>query len=195
MVEDHFPDAGEATTRATLSSADAAVWYPVVQRVGPQRWVAKRSGHAGIVDEAEFLHHQELTVPADAQERDTNAADVFHGNVGKTVDDVGLADHFIEPIFDRGVGGPPIFRMSMADQKIFPYSFVSDNKMRDKQVNLRDGMGSYFVAAVPQLLDVLVVVVLVADVEGGVDRAPVGILPVFKYLSIGGLLHHVTQCH
>jgi len=192
LIEDHFPDAGEATTRATLSSADTTVRYPVVQRVGPQRWVAERSGHAGIIDETELLHHQELTVPADAQERDTNAANVFHGNVGKTVDDIGLADHFIEPIFDRGVGGPPIFRMPMADQYFQRYSFVSDNECTT--INLRDGMGSYLVTAVPEFLDVLVVVVLVADVEGGVDRAPVGILPVFKYLSIGGLLHHVTQC-
>lgn len=113
LVHHHFPYAGETAAGTSLAGADTIVRHFVVERVGPKGRIAERRGHTGVVNETEFLHHQELAVPADAQEWNADAADVLHGHVGETVDDVGLADHLVEPVFNCCVSRPPIFRLPM----------------------------------------------------------------------------------
>lgn len=113
LIEDHLPDAWEASARAALPGADARVRHFIIKRVRPDGRVAQRCCHARIVNKAEFFHHQELTVPADTQERYADSANVFHVNVGEAVNDVRLADHLIKPVFDCSVSRPPVFRLSM----------------------------------------------------------------------------------
>ena len=42
---------------------------------------------------------------------------VLHGDAGVAVDDVGLSDHLVEPVLDRGVVGPPVLRFTMSGQQ------------------------------------------------------------------------------
>ena len=117
LIENHLPDAWETAARATLPGADARVRHLIIERVRPDGRVAQRCCHARVVDEAELLHHQELAVPADAQERHADAANVLHVNVGEPVDDVRLSDHLVKPVFDGSVSRPPVLRVSMPFQK------------------------------------------------------------------------------
>ena len=59
------------------------------------------------VDESELLHHEELAVPAGLEEGYAHAAQVLHLDAAEAVDDVGLADHLVEPVLDRRVAVPP----------------------------------------------------------------------------------------
>jgi len=68
-----------------------------------------RCHHGGVVHEAKLLHHEELPIPADAQEGHPHAPDLLHANGGKLIDDVRLANHLVEPILNGGVLGPPQF--------------------------------------------------------------------------------------
>lgn len=86
----------------------------VIESVGPQWWVAGRCRHGRVVNETEFFHHEELAVPSDAQERHTQTTYVLHMDASKTVDDVSLAHHFVEPVFNGGVVGPPVLRTTMS---------------------------------------------------------------------------------
>ena len=113
LVEDHFPDAWEASARAALACAHATVRHLVVQRVRPNRRIAEGSGHAGVVNKAKLLHHEKLAIPANAQERHADTADVLHVNASEAIDDVSLADHLVEPVLNSGVSRPPALRMPM----------------------------------------------------------------------------------
>lgn len=113
LVEDHFPNTRKTAAGTALSGADTAVRHLVVERVGPQGWIAERSRHAGVVHEAKFFHHEKLAVPADSQKWNADSADIFHVNSSESVNDVGLADHLIEPVLNSGVGRPPILWLSV----------------------------------------------------------------------------------
>ncbi len=114
LVEDHFPNTGKTAAGTPLSGADASVRHLVVERVGPKRWITERCRHAGVVDEAEFFHHEKLAVPADSQKWNADSADILHMNSSEAIDDIGLTDHFIKPVLDGGVSRPPIFWVPMA---------------------------------------------------------------------------------
>lgn len=107
LIHDHLPDARIAARRTVLVVARALVRHLKVERVGPEGWVGVRCDHGGVVLEAKLLHHEELAVPADAEEGHANAANLLHADVAKAVDDVRLADHFVEPVLDGGVVRPP----------------------------------------------------------------------------------------
>lgn len=108
LVHDHFPDARVAARRTVLVVTGARVRHLVVERVRPQRRIDERRHHRRVVHETKLLHHQELTVPADAQKWHSHAAQVLHANVAEFVDDVRLADHLVEPVLDGGVARPPV---------------------------------------------------------------------------------------
>jgi hypothetical protein len=54
------------------------VGYLVVECVWPEGRVRDGGGDGAVVHEPELPHHQELPVPAHAQERDSNPTDVLH---------------------------------------------------------------------------------------------------------------------
>ena len=79
-----YPDSRERPGGA-LPPAYALVRDLVVEGVRPDRRVGDRRGDAGVVDEAELAHHQELAVPTSAQERNPQTSDVLHVNTTKPV--------------------------------------------------------------------------------------------------------------
>lgn len=113
LVEDHFPNTRKTAAGAPLPCADATVRHLVVERVGPQGRIAERSGHAGVVHEAKFFHHEKLAVPTDSQKWNADSADILHVNSSESVNDIGLADHLIEPVLNSGVSRPPILWLPM----------------------------------------------------------------------------------
>lgn len=108
LVHHHLPDAGIAARRTVLVDAAARVRHLVVERVRPERRIRERRHHRRVVDEAELLHHQKLAIPTDAKERHSHAAQLLHPHVRELVDDVRLADHFVEPVLDGRVPRPPL---------------------------------------------------------------------------------------
>ncbi len=52
--------------------------YLVVECVWPEGRVRDGGGDGAVVHEPELPHHQELPVPAHAQERDSNPTDILH---------------------------------------------------------------------------------------------------------------------
>ena len=73
-----------------LPSSDTFVRDLEVQRVRPDRRIGKRRRNRTVVNESEFLHHQELTVPAGLEEGDSQAANLLDLDAAEPVDDVGL---------------------------------------------------------------------------------------------------------
>lgn len=54
-----------------------------------------------------------------------NTADLLHANIRESVDDIGLSDHLIKPVFDGGVVRPPHFGSPVAEGKT--------NKQRERE--------------------------------------------------------------
>ncbi len=52
--------------------------YLVVERVGPERWVGHWGGDGAVVHEPELPHHEELAVPAYAEEGHPHPPDILH---------------------------------------------------------------------------------------------------------------------
>ncbi len=63
---------------------NALVGYLVVECVGPEGRVRDGGGDGAVVHEPELSHHQELPVPAHAQERDSNPTDILHINTAES---------------------------------------------------------------------------------------------------------------
>lgn len=114
LVHDQFPDARITPRWTVLVHSSTAVGHLVVQGIRPKRRIGVRGHHGGIVNESELLHHEELTIPTNSEERNTHTTDLLHAHSGKLVDDVSLAHHFIKPVFDRRVLGPPHLWTTMA---------------------------------------------------------------------------------
>ena len=68
------------TTQWLSPVPNALVRDLVVECVGPDWRVGDGGGDAGVVDEAELAHHQELAVPTSAQEGNSKTSDVLHVN-------------------------------------------------------------------------------------------------------------------
>jgi hypothetical protein len=66
------------------------VWDLEVEGVGPDGRVGERCRNGAVVDEAELLHHEELTVPAGLEEGHAESSNFLDFDSAKTVDDVGL---------------------------------------------------------------------------------------------------------
>ena len=113
LIHHHLPDARVAPSGTVLVVSRALVRHFKVQGVGPERRIRMGRHHGGVVLEAKLLHHKELAVPADPQERHADAADLLHAHVPKPVDDVSLAHHLIEPVLDGGVVRPPRLRCAV----------------------------------------------------------------------------------
>jgi hypothetical protein len=83
------------------------VRHLVVERVGPDGRVGQRRGDRGVVDESKLLHHEKLPVPPGLEEWNPDPPDVLHLDAAEPVNDVGLANHLVEPVLDRRVAVPP----------------------------------------------------------------------------------------
>ena len=106
-VHDHLPHAGERAGGTLLARAGAAVRDPVVERVRPQGRVGLRRDHAAVVQEAELLHHDELRVPSDSQERHAHSPQLIQWDTREPVYDVRHAGELVEPVLYRRVVRPP----------------------------------------------------------------------------------------
>lgn len=107
LIHNDLPNAWITARRTILIGAKAAVRHLKVQRVRPQWWIRVRRHHGRIIDKTKFLHHEKLTVPADAQEGYPHAPQLLHAHTGKLVNNIRLADHLIKPILNGGILGPP----------------------------------------------------------------------------------------
>ena len=78
-------DAAVVTCAQHISLAYALVGYLEVQGVGPEGRVGDGGGDGAVVHEPELSHHEELPVPAHAEEGDSNPADILHVHAAKPV--------------------------------------------------------------------------------------------------------------
>ena len=97
----------------TFSPSNAFVWDLIIQSIWPNWRVRDWSWQRSIINETKFIHHQELTIPSHFEKRYTKTTDILHLDSTKSVDDVSLTNHLIEPIFNGSILFPPWFGASM----------------------------------------------------------------------------------
>lgn len=137
--------------------------------------------HRGIIDEAKFLHHKELTVPAHTQKRNAHSTNLLHAYAGKFVDYIGLANHFIKPILNGGILGPPKLWAAMpVDGK-----GVTKEDCESKENHLRHRVHSDFMSIVPEFLYILIVGIRMGYIECTPNGATVRIAPIGREQHLG----------
>ena len=52
----------------------------IIECVWPEGWIRYRCSYGAIINKAELLHHEELSVPSHTQERYTHSSDILHVN-------------------------------------------------------------------------------------------------------------------
>jgi hypothetical protein len=152
LVDDDLPD-GQGPGGAVLKVAMAPVGHSEVESVGPQGRVLQGSRDGGVVEETLFLHHGELVVPTDPEERRSQTENGVVSVVGEFLYDQPGAGPLPGPLVNAGFG---------------PECLV---------VVVSDGVGGDLVAQSVHVTHRRVVGVLMRDVESSLDVATVGILP------------------
>ena len=152
LVDNNLPD-GERTGRTILKVAVTSVGHSEVQGIRPQGRVLQGGRDGGVVEEALFLHHGELVVTSNSQEGCPKTNNRIVGNIGELLNDQSPPGHLPGPLVNAGLG---------------PESFV---------VVVSDGVGGDLVTQPVHVSNSRVVGVLMRHVEGSLDVATVGILP------------------
>lgn len=141
LVHNQLPNARITPRRAILIYARAAVRHLVVQGVGPQRRIRMRRNHGWIVHEAKLLHHEKLSIPADAQKGYSHATNLLHSYRCELIDYIRLANHLIEPILNCGILGPPHLWATMPLINKSEISILN-NLQADQQLTLLSALRS-----------------------------------------------------
>ena len=77
---------------------------PVEESVGPDRTSAKRNSDGGVVDKELIIHHLELGVAADPEERSPNTDHGSIRDVGEPFDDQPVTGHLGKPVIVGTLG-------------------------------------------------------------------------------------------
>ena len=77
---------------------------PVEESVGPDRNSAKRNSDGGVVDKELIIHHLELGVAADPEERSPNTDHGSIRDVGEPFDDQPVTGHLGKPVIVGTLG-------------------------------------------------------------------------------------------
>ena len=152
LVDDDLPD-GQGPGGAVLQVTVAPVGHSEVESVRPQWRVLQGSRDGGVVEETLFLHHGELVVPTNPEERRSQTDNGVVSDVGELLSDQPGAGHLSGPLVNAGFG---------------PESLVDV---------VSDGVGCDLMAQSVYVTHSRVVGVLMRDVESSLDVATVWILP------------------
>lgn len=181
LIHDQLPDAGITARWTVLIGAHTTMGHLEVQCIWPERWIRVWCDHRGIIDKAKFLHHKELTIPAHTQERNAHSANLLHAHAGKFVDYIGLANHFIKPILNGGILGPPKLWATMPANR----KRVTKEDCESKENHLRHRVHSNFMSIVPEFLHILIVGIRMGYIECTANGATVGIAPIGREQHLG----------
>lgn len=114
-----------------------------------------------------YIHPQTyliLRISARLQERGPHANHFAFGDIGKVSQDFPHPDHLSHPFFVPFILQPCLEPMEQVK-----------NVSSRETFHLRDSFGANLIPFARQLLDHLVIAVLMRDVEGALDGAPIGI--------------------